>query len=52
MFMDDIDAMPRSFGDHFRPDARSDYSDLIQREPLPKEEPPKKEEKTKGKYKR
>jgi len=38
----------RSFEDHFRPDARSDYSDLIQKERIiPKEE--KKEEKKKGK---
>jgi len=38
-----------SFEDHFRPDARSDYSDLIQREPLPKEEPKKEETAKKGK---
>ena len=37
----------RSFEDHFRPDARSDYSDLIQKERIiPKEE---KKEKKKGK---
>ncbi len=37
---------PRSFEEHFRPDSRSDYSDLIQKEkPLVKEE--KKEEKPK-----
>jgi hypothetical protein len=37
----------RSFEDHFRPDARSDYSDLIQKEkPVVKEE---KKEKKKGK---
>jgi len=36
----------RSFEDHFRPDARSDYSDLIQKERIvPKEE--KKDEKPK-----
>ena len=34
---------PRSFEEHFRPDSRSDYSDLIQKEkPVVKEE--KKEE--------
>ena len=38
----------RSFEDHFRPDARSDYSDLIQKERIiPKEE--KKEKPKKGK---
>ena len=38
----------RSFEDHFRPESRSDYSDLIQKERIiPKEE--KKEEKKKGK---
>ena len=47
--MDDNDStyQTRSFEEHFRPDARSDYSDLIQREELPKQEP-KKEEKPKG----
>jgi len=34
----------RSFEQHFRPDARSDYSDLIQRDELPKTEEPKKTE--------
>ena len=38
--------IPRSFEEHFRPDSRSDYSDLIQKEkPVVKEE--KKEEKAK-----
>ena len=49
--MEDIadgEYQPRSFEDHFRPDSRSDYSDLIEREKLPKqEEPTKKEEKPK-----
>ena len=39
----------RSFEEHFRPDARSDYSDLIQREELPKEEPKKEAKPKKGK---
>lgn len=34
----------RSFEEHFRPDARSDYSDLIQRDELPKQEEKKSEE--------
>ena len=29
----------RSFEEHFRPDARSDYNDLIMRDEIPKEEP-------------
>jgi hypothetical protein len=42
----DSETRPRSFEEHFRPDARSDYSDLIQKERIiPKEE--KKEEKPK-----
>jgi|TARA_R110001632_G_scaffold14697_1_gene49223 hypothetical protein len=47
--MEDLDEgtfRSRSFEDHFRPDSRSDYSDLIQRE-QPKVEEPKKEEKPK-----
>jgi hypothetical protein len=52
MVMDDYsdsEYRPRSFEEHFRPDARSDYSDLIHKEkPVVKEE--KKDEKTpKGK---
>lgn len=41
--MDDSDNtyQSRSFEEHFRPDARSDYSDLIQRDELPKTEEPK-----------
>lgn len=44
--MDDSDNtyQSRSFEQHFRPDARSDYSDLIQRDELPKTEEPKKTE--------
>lgn len=44
--MDDTDStyQSRSFEEHFRPDARSDYSDLIQRDELPKTEEPKKTE--------
>ena len=47
--MDDTDFRSPSFEDHFRPDARSDYSDLIQKEPLPKDEPKKEEKAKKGK---
>jgi DNA-binding NarL/FixJ family response regulator len=49
--MDDNDStyQTRSFEEHFRPDARSDYSDLIQREELPKQEPKKEEKPKKGK---
>ena len=49
--MDDNDNtyQTRSFEEHFRPDARSDYSDLIQREELPKQEPKKEEKPKKGK---
>ena len=49
--MDDSDStyQTRSFEEHFRPDARSDYSDLIQREELPKQEPKKEEKPKKGK---
>jgi len=39
----------RSFEDHFRPDSRSDYSDLIQKEKLPTQEPKKEEKPKKGK---
>ena len=46
---DTTDFRSNSFEDHFRPDARSDYSDLIQREPLPKDEPKKEEKAKKGK---
>ena len=45
----DSEYRSHSFEDHFRPDARSDYSDLIQREKLPKEEPKKEETAKKGK---
>jgi hypothetical protein len=39
----------RSFEDHFKPDTRSDYSDLIQKEKLPTQEPKKEEKPKKGK---
>jgi hypothetical protein len=39
----------RSFEDHFKPDPRSDYSDLIQKEKLPTQEPKKEEKPKKGK---
>ncbi len=50
--MDDLsdgELRTRSFEEHFRPDARSDYSDLIQRDELPKEEPKKESKPKKGK---
>jgi len=50
--MDDLsdgEYRTRSFEEHFRPDARSDYSDLIQRDELPKEEPKKDSKPKKGK---
>ena len=49
--MDDTDNTYQkiSFEEHFRPDARSDYSDLIQRDELPKQEPKKEEKPKKGK---
>jgi len=50
--MDDLsdgEFRTRSFEEHFRPDARSDYSDLIQRDELPKEEPKKESKPKKGK---
>ncbi len=39
----------RSFEEHFRPDARSDYNDLIMRDEIPKEEPKKESKPKKGK---
>ena len=45
----DSEFRTRSFEDHFRPDARSDYSELIQRDELPKEEPKKESKPKKGK---
>jgi len=49
--MDDVadgEYRPRSFEEHFRPDARSDYSDLITKEsPIPPRSETKKEEKPK-----
>jgi len=39
----------RSFEDHFKPAPRSDYSDLIQKEKLPTQEPKKEEKPKKGK---
>ena len=49
--MDESDSefRPRSFNEHFRPDARNDYSDLIQKEKLPTQEPKKEEKPKKGK---
>ena len=49
--MDDVadgEYRTRSFEEHFRPDARSDYSDLITKEsPIPPRTETKKEEKPK-----
>ena len=45
----DSEYTERSFEDHFRPDTRSDYSDLIQKEKLPTQEPKKEEKPKKGK---